>query len=210
MDLVSARKNMVDSQVRTSDVTDTSIHAAMLSTPREDFCAPGRAFVAYADAVAPIAPGRSLMRSREIAKLLQALRPKPGERALAIAAPYAAALMAHMGAEVEAQESDARVAAVVAPALEAAGVKLTVQDLAQPSGGDWDIIVSEGAVGTTPQAWVDALKVGGRLAVVERAGPIGQARLFVRLAGGGLSSRILFDASPELLAGFDRLPTFQL
>lgn len=210
MDHASARKNMVDSQVRTSDVTDTTIHAAMLATPREDFCAPGRAFSAYADAVIPIAPGRSLMRSREVAKLLQALRPKPGERALALAAPYAAALMARMGVEVEAQESDPAVAAVVAPALEAAGVKLTVQGLDQPSGTDWDIVICEGGVGRTPDAWVDALKTGGRLAVVERAGPIGQARLFVRAASGAVSSRILFDASPEMLAGFAGHPTFAL
>ena len=74
MDLVSARKNMVDSQVRTSDVTNTAIHSAMLNTAREDFCAPERAFAAYADAVVPIAAGRSLMRSRETAKLLQALK----------------------------------------------------------------------------------------------------------------------------------------
>ena len=66
MDLVSARRNMVDSQVRTSDVTNTAIHDAMLAIPRERFCAPGREFAAYADAKAPIADGRSLMPAREV------------------------------------------------------------------------------------------------------------------------------------------------
>lgn len=210
MDFVSARKAMVDSQVRTSDVTDVAIHKAMLATPREDFCAPDRAFTAYADAVVPIAPGRSLMRAREVGKLLQALRPKAGERALAIAAPYAAALMARMGLEVTAQESDPHVAAVLEPALKASGVATAVQALGQPAGEGFDLIVCEGGVSAAPQAWLDALKPGGRMAVVERDGPIGHARLFVRGASGATSRLELFDASPEMLAGFEKRPTFAL
>ena len=210
MDFVSARKAMVDSQVRTSDVTDVSIHKAMLSTPREDFCAPDRAFAAYADAVTPIAPGRSLMRAREVGKLLQALRPRAGERALAIAAPYAGALMARMGLEVTAQESDPHVAALLDPALKAAGAHPVVQALGQPAGRDYDLIVCEGGVSAVPEAWLDALKPGGRLAVVERDGPIGHARLFVRGQSGAVSRLELFDASPEMLAGFEKRPTFAL
>ena len=210
MDLVSARKAMVDSQVRTSDVTDVAIHKAMLKTPREDFCAPDRAFSAYADAIVPIAAGRSLMQAREVGKLLQALRPKAGERALAIAAPYAAALMADMGLEVEAQESDPAVAAALEPALKAARVATTVQGLAEPSRSDWDLIISEGAVAAVPASWLAALKPGGRLAVVERDGPVGHARLFVKAASGAISSRDLFDATPPVLAGFEKRPTFAL
>ena len=48
-----------------------------------------------------------------------------------------------MGLEVEAQESDPAVAAVLEPALRAAGVATTVQGLGQPSRSDWDLIVSE-------------------------------------------------------------------
>lgn len=210
MDLVSARKAMVDSQVRTSDVTDIAIHKAMLETPREDFCAPDRAFAAYADALVPIVDGRFLMQAREVGKLIQALRPMPGERALALAAPYAAALMAHMGLEVMAQEADGMVAARLADALGVAGAELAVADLATPTGSDWDVIISEGAVGTVPDAWLKALKPGGRLAVVERDGPVGQARLFVKAASGIVSSRDLFDATPPMLASFAKRPTFAL
>lgn len=210
MDHLSARKTMVDSQVRPSDVTDVAIHQAMLSTPREDFCAPDRAFSAYADVVVPIAAGRSLMQAREVAKLLQALRPRRGERALAIAAPYAAALIAHMGLEVEAQESDPAVAAALEPALRAAGVKLTVQALAEPSGSNWDVIICEAAVGHAPSAWLDALKPGGRMVLVERDGPVGHAQLFVKAGSGAISRRELFDAAPPMLAGFEKRPTFAL
>ena len=209
MDLVSARRNMVDSQVRTSDVTNTAIHDAMLAIPRERFCAPGREFSAYADAKAPIADGRSLMAAREVGKLLQALAPRPGERALCMAAPYAAAVLARMGLSVKAVEASEAAAAVVRPALAEAGVDLAVEPLDQVAGGDWDIIISEGAVSSAPQAWLDALRVGGRLAVVEREGPVGVARLHVRTGAGATSRRELFDASPDMLAGLDKRPTFQ-
>ena len=209
MDLVSARRNMVDSQVRTSDVTNTAIHDAMLAIPRERFCAPGREFSAYADAKAPIADGRSLMPAREGGKLPQALAPRPGERALCVAAPYAAAVLAHMGLSVKAVEASEAAAAVVRPALAEAGVDLAVEPLDQVTGGDWDIIISEGAVSSAPQAWLDALRVGGRLAVVEREGPMGVARLHVRTGAGATSRRELFDAAPDMLAGLDKRPTFQ-
>ena len=111
MDVISARINMVESQVRTSDVTDPAIHHAMRTLPRERFCAPARAFSAYAEVEAEICPGRFLMKPRDVAKLLMAAAPRAGERALALAAPYAAAVLAAIGLDVVAQEGDGRAAA---------------------------------------------------------------------------------------------------
>ena len=51
MDFTAERKAMVDSQVRVNDVTDRAIHLAMLAVPREQFCAPDRAFAAYSEEV---------------------------------------------------------------------------------------------------------------------------------------------------------------
>src|ERR1700738_5075080 len=99
-DLAAARLNMVESQVRPADVTDVRIHDAMRALPREDFMPPAKAYLAYADIEVEYAPGRTLLKPRDLAKLMQAIRPMPGERALAIAAPYAAALMARLGLSV--------------------------------------------------------------------------------------------------------------
>lgn len=208
MDFISARINMVESQVRTNDVTGLELQHAMRQVPRERFCAPARAFAAYAEADVEIAPGRCLMKPRDIGKLLQAAAPRAGEKALAVAAPYAAAVMAAMGLDVVAQEADARAAAVVEQGLAQAGVKLAVQDFAQPAGEAFDLIVCEAAVTAEPQAWLNALKPGGRLAVVLRDGPVGKARLFLK-GEHASSSRQLFDSTPPMLAGFERVPTFQ-
>ena len=180
-DLAAARLNMVESQVRTADVTDVRIHDAMRALPREDFLPPAKAYLAYADIAVEYAPGRALLKPRDVAKLLQALRPMPGESALAIAAPYAAAVIEQLGATI---------------------MRIDGDDLtALPSGGSFDLIICEGAVSRAPQAWISALNLGGRLGVVERDGPVGKAVLYVR-AEDGVGRRDLFDATPPVLPGF--------
>lgn len=208
MDFAAARHVMVDSQVRVNDVTDRALQAAMLATPREAFCAPDRAFAAYAEVEVEIAGDRRLMLPRDVAKLMQALEARPGERALAIAAPYAAGVLARLGLEVTAQEADAAVLEVVQPGLTESGVASVVAPFTQPHGQDWDIIISEGAVAERPDGWLAALKPGGRLAVVERSGAGGRAVLYIK-GQEGQSRRDLFDAAPELLGAMTRAPAFQ-
>jgi protein-L-isoaspartate(D-aspartate) O-methyltransferase len=178
-DFAAARENMVESQVRTADVTDVRIQDVLRDIPRERFTPPGKAYLAYADMEVEYAPGRWLLKPRDVAKLLQALRPMPGERALAVSAPYAAAV------------------------LEAMGLAVTAIDAADaPPEGTFDLIVCEGAVGRVPAAWLAALAPGGRLGVVERDGPVGQAILYLK-AEDGFGRRELFDATPPVLAGLE-------
>ena len=207
MDYLSARNNMVDSQVRTNDVTLGDLQRAMRTVAREKFCAPARDYAAYAEAEIEVAPGRWLMKPRDVAKLLQAAHARPGERVLAIAAPYAAAILSEVGADVTALEPDGRAAAVVEQGLRDYGAEPLVGDAKVPPAG-FDLIVSEGAVAEVPDSWIAALNPGGRLAVVVRDGPVGKARLYIR-GEGYASSRELFDATPPVLAGFEKAPTFQ-
>ena len=208
MDFHAARQNMVESQVRTNDVTDLALQLAMRHVERERLCAPSQAFAAYGEVETQIAPGRSLMKPRDISKLLAVLEAQPGEKALAIAAPYAAAVLAKVGVSVTAQESDPRTMAVIEPYLKELGAATAVADLKTPVGHGYDAIVAEGAVAELPAAWLKALKVGGRLAVVLRDGPVGRARIYIRLENG-FSERDVFDSSPSTLPGLERTPSFE-
>jgi len=181
-DFTTARLNMVESQVRTQDVTDVRIHDAMREVRREDFAPAAKGYAAYADMEVEYAPGRYLLKPRDVAKLLEAAHPQPLERALAIAAPYAAALLEHIGVGVDRFDED---------------------DLKSPAGGDYDIIICEGAVAQAPAAWIEALGPNGRLVLIERDGPVGKAVIYVR-AREGAGRRELFDATPPVLPGFDR------
>ena len=189
-DFAAQRAIMVESQVRVNDVTDYAIQDAMRVVPREALLAPDKAYQAYADVEVEWAPGRWLLKPRDIAKLLQAVRPQPGEKALAIAAPYAAALMTQMGLAV---------------------TRLDDGDLTNPAGqdfdGSFDVVVCEGAVTRVPPAWCNALALGGRLGVIQRTGPIGRAELYIR-SERDVGRRDLFDSAPPVMAGFEAKPAF--
>ena len=186
-DFARQRQIMVDSQVRTQDVTNVAIIEAMRVYPRESLVPAGKSWLAYADAEVEYAPGRWMLRPRDVGKLLQGLGPRAGERALAIAAPYAGAILAAVGLEVQHLDGD---------------------DL-QAISGSFDVIVCEGAVTRAPQAWLDALGAAGRLGVVERQGPVGRAMLYLR-TGTGVGGRPIFDSTPPILAGFEAKAQFAL
>ncbi|MFT4254005.1 MAG: protein-L-isoaspartate O-methyltransferase [Caulobacter sp.] len=179
-DFAAARLNMVESQIRTADVTDLPLQDALRVVPRENLVPAGKAYLAYADAEVEYAPGRSLMRPRDIGKLLQTIKPRAGEKALVIAAPYAAVVLQTMGLDVTRVDGD---------------------DLTAVPAGEYDVIVCEGAVPKAPASWTAALALHGRLGVVERQGPVGRATLYVR-AEDGVAGRAVFDSTPSILAGF--------
>jgi protein-L-isoaspartate(D-aspartate) O-methyltransferase len=182
-DFRALRETMVDSQVRTQDVTDYPLVEALRAFPRESVTPADKSWLAYADAEVEYAPGRWMLRPRDVAKLLQALKPRAGERALALSAPYAGGI------------------------LERLGLSVIHQDAAETIGGAWDVIVCEGAVTTTAVDWKNALAAGGRLGVVERTGPVGQAMLYLRTEHS-IGSRSLFNSTPPVLAGFEPKRSF--
>jgi len=209
MDFAAARKVMVDSQVRVNDVTDRALQAALLAVPRERFLPADRAWSAYAEIEPEIVGGRQMMLARDLSKLLMALDARAGESALALAAPYAAAVLARLGLQVTAQDSEAAVFDVVGDVLAEEGVETVTAPLNAPAGGGYDIIICEGAVPGRPEAWLKVLNVGGRLALVERTGPVGKAVLYVR-GEQGVSRRELFNAAPPMLAELAPDPIFAL
>ena len=81
----SARFNMVEAQIRTSNVTDARIHAAMGAVARERFVPNAARALAYADVPVAITQGRYLMDPRSFAKLLQLAQIKPEDRVLDVA-----------------------------------------------------------------------------------------------------------------------------
>ncbi len=178
-DYKAARLTMVESQVRTSDVTDLHVQDAMRIAPREHLCPPDKKAIAYADAEVEYAPGLYLLRPRNVGKMLQALRPQPGEKALAIAAPYAAMVMREIGLVVD----------EAAPG-------------AVPAKRTYQVIVAEGSVTEVPAAWAEALADGGRMAVIVRKGPMGKVWVYSR-GDGQVASREAFDAAAPFLPGFE-------
>lgn len=214
MDYARARHLMVETQVRTSDVTSPAVLAAMRALPREAFAPEAARGLAYADRELSVAPGRFLMRPRDLGKLVQALAPKPGDRALEIAGAtgYGAAVLARCGAQTILLEPDpdlnfAAVAAVGRCGLENVQTASTDILAGWPDFAPYDVILLNGATEIVPDAWIAQLAEGGRLAAIVRSGVAGQARLYVK-SGGVTSYRVLFDAAPPLAPGLAAKPEF--
>jgi protein-L-isoaspartate(D-aspartate) O-methyltransferase len=215
-DYVEARRIMVDRQVRTADVTDLRIIAAMLDVPRERF-APGREAIAYLDVDLPVAgaqAGRALLKPMVFAKLVQAAEIGPADHVLDLgcATGYSAAVLSRLCGSVVALEEDAGLAKIAQGLLAASGspnVTVAIGPLAAgwDKGAPYDAVVVEGSCEVMPQALARQLKEGGRLVAVAGAAPMGKATVY-RAIGGHLTAQALFDAAAPALPGFARPPAF--
>ena len=211
-DFAAARRMMVDGQVRTADVTDLRLLAAMLELPRERFFPDDKASLAYLDLdVAVSAPGqpvRRLLKPMVLAKLIQAAAIADTDHVLDVGCGtgYSTALLTHLAASVVGLEEDPSLARQAADALSWAGLpiaKIVTGALARGWAGEgpYDAILLQGSAELVPVALFDQLKNGGRLVGVLGRGPAGKAMLY-RRSGGDLSGRPVFDAAAALLPGF--------
>lgn len=214
MDLARARDIMVESQVRTSDVTDLRILGAMRTLPRERFAPAQKRSLAYADRELEVAEGRCLMRPHDLARLIHALDPQPHERALELAGAtgYGAAVLAACCKEVVTLDPDPDLSFAARAALESCGVT-TVKTVSTAVAEGWtdeapyDVIVLNGAAEIVPEAWFAQLAPGGRLGVIVREGAAGRARIYAR-ADDNVAFRVAFDAFPSLAPGLTRPRVF--
>ena len=217
-DTAQARKHMVDGQLRPNRVNDPRLIAAMLAIPREDFLPAGLAPRAYTDEDVPLPGGRALIEPMVIARLLQLLALRDGDRLLIVGAGtgYAAAVAAACGARVTAVEDDPALLAIARRALprhtraEEARVVEAPVGAGDPSGAPYDAILIEGALPEVPAAIATQLAEGGRLAtVLESSGPGRSSRAVLgRRLGGTFSVTDAFDCATPSLPAFRRAPGF--
>jgi protein-L-isoaspartate(D-aspartate) O-methyltransferase len=207
------RQYMVDGQLRTCDVTDHALLAAFLQIPREAFVAPAYFSLAYLDGQVPAlgASERFLLAPMVLGKLVQAANIRPGERALDVAggSGYSAAILARLGAQVVALESDAgAVAAAKSLLANETSVEIVAGDLAKPApGAPFDVILVNGAFERRPQELLDQLAPGGRLVGVDASFGTPKGVLIERI-GDGVTERILFDAAAPKLSAYSQAPSF--
>jgi protein-L-isoaspartate(D-aspartate) O-methyltransferase len=215
-DFALARRNMIDGQLRPNRVTNDRLLAAIGDLPRERFLPEAMRAVAYADDDVPLGNGRYLMEPMVLARLIQALQAQPEDRALVVGSGrnYGAALMSRLVKSVVAVESDAMLVAAAQQTAKEVGLDRVRQVVGPMESGaadsaPYEVILIEGAVRLVPEAILEQLAEGGRLATV-LAGPpgaLGVAQLFMK-QGGVTSGRALFEAGTPLLPGFAPPPRF--
>jgi protein-L-isoaspartate(D-aspartate) O-methyltransferase len=216
VDLQAARAAMIDSQVRTNDVTDRRLISAMASVSRDIFAPAGKAMLAYAEVSVETSPGRWMMTARDFSKLANAIAIKETDRVLDIAAGagFSSAVFSQLAASVVALEENETLAKTLRDGLNevhAANVEVVTGPLKSgaPAKAPFDVIFVNGAVEDVPKAWLDQLAEEGRLAVAVREGLVRRARIYTR-SGGKTAWRTPFETAVPSLPGFERAEEFRL
>lgn len=144
-DTSTARRAMIDSQLRTSGVNEEYVLARMIAVPREDFLPADKASVAYIDRAVSLGADGHLAAPLFYGKLLLEAQPARDDRVLVVegGTGYLAELLRPLVAEI-----------VTISAAEAATGAAT---------GAYSLIVIDGAIEQLPEALEARLADQGRI-----------------------------------------------
>lgn len=181
----TARRAMVDSQLRVSGINDAEILAAFLAVPREDFVPEARRAVAYADRAVALDGGTVLAPALTYGQMLTAAQPVQDDSVLVIGAPggYLAALAEKLCAHVT--------------------LCAVTDDWA--ASGAHSLVLIDGAIEQVPAELTRVVAADGRLVtgMIER----GVTRLALgRKVGDTLALTVLAEADFAALAAFAARP----
>jgi len=207
-----ARFNMIEAQIRTNDVTDVRIHAALDAVARERFVPSAKKALAYSDVPVEIAHGRYLLDPRSFAKALQLAEITADDRVLDVGCGtgYSSAVLARLGQNVVALEQDADLVRLASGLLEREpNIQVTQGALIEgfKAGGLYDVIFVNGAIEADPETLLSQLEDGGRLIAFQQSGAQGRAILYLK-EHGQIGSRPGFDSTVPMLAGFKKSQGF--
>ena len=199
------RAAMVDSQLRTSDVIDSAVVAAMGSVPREAHVPAELASVAYMDRAIALGHGRALNPPLVTGRMLVAAAVRPGMHVLLVGAAtgYTAALLAALGAKVYAVEEQPELLAAARNVVGDAAIHWVEGPLTAgaPGAARFDRIIIDGAIEQLPDALVAQLTKGGRLIAAQRDGAVTRLVQGVK-TDSGIVLRSFADMDAAPLPGF--------
>ena len=181
----TARRAMIDSQLRTSGVNESWVLAAMAGVPREDYVPEAMREAAYIDRAVPLGNGRFLAAPLVHGKMLAEAAPMTDDKALLVG------------------DGEGYLAALLAPLVGKLDCLDPAEAAAKRRKGPYTLIVIDGAIGRLPAALAAQLADDGRLVtgLVEQ----GITRLAIgRKAAGEVILQPLADLGipvlPELAA----------
>lgn len=169
------RDHMIDSQLRTSDVNDLTILAAIANVPREEYVPDDRKSTSYMDRAIPLGEGRSLNPPLTIGRIITAAQVRKTDKILLIGATtgYTADILSHLGGEIIALEESSGFAAIAREKLAGQNNVTVVEaplNMGAAEHGPYDIILIDGAVEEVPADIVRQLAPDGHCiaAIVDR------------------------------------------
>ncbi|MGD8698284.1 MAG: protein-L-isoaspartate(D-aspartate) O-methyltransferase [Gemmatimonadales bacterium] len=196
-DFTSARREMVDRQIRRRGISDPRVLAAVERVERHRFVPHSHEHLAYEDSALPLALGQSISQPYMVAAMTEALGPAPDSRILEIGtgSGYQTAILAEIVGQVytieRLHELSINAQGVLA-SLEYTNVEYRVGDgsLGWPDAAPFDGILVTAAAAETPQALLDQLADGASL-VIPVGGPPDQDLYQIRREGQSFQRRFI-------------------
>jgi protein-L-isoaspartate(D-aspartate) O-methyltransferase len=214
MDTLSARRQMVDQQIRTWEVLDPRVLDALAVVPREAFVPPEYRNLAFADAEIPIGSGHSMLAPKLQGRMLQALAVTSSDAALEIGSGtgYLAAVLSLLAASTHSIDIHAAFTArcnANVRAVPDAEVRFETRDAFSAAPlGEYDVIAVTGSLPVYDTRFERALALGGRLFAIVGAAPVMDAILVRRVDDTEWSRESLFETVIEPLINATSAPGF--
>ena len=214
LDFTEIRREMIDCQIRTADVTKYSILRSISAVSREKFVPPQLKSVAYSEVNLHIGEGRYLLEPRIFAKMLVLLDVTSKDLVLDIAPGYgySSAVLAGMAEAVIAIEDkyfaeDAQ-EILMNESIDNAVVYEGNISAGLNQQGPVDAMIIQGGVQELPFELIKQVKIGGRIVAIFHEGVKGECRLGLR-TNIGVDWNFGFNASAPILEDFLKKQEFQ-
>jgi protein-L-isoaspartate(D-aspartate) O-methyltransferase len=197
-DFEKLRKQMVSTQLRSRDITDSGVLQAMARIPRHLFVPPNVRNFAYLDSALPIGYEQTISQPYVVALMTQLLSVRPGDKVLEVGtgSGYQAAVLDEMGAEVFTIEIIPELGVRAEKLLHELGykkVELKIGDgyLGWPEKSPFDAIIVTCAPTSIPEPLKIQLKEGGRMAIPVGESGVQQLYLLTKKDGKILQKKII-------------------
>jgi protein-L-isoaspartate(D-aspartate) O-methyltransferase len=212
----TAHFNMLEQQVRPTDISDNRVLAALRHVKRVDFIDAELAGLAYADTALPIGYGQTMLPPILQSKMLQALSVQADECVLEIGTGtgYFTALLAQLASQVETVEIVPELAAEAAKNLQTCGIHNVTCHTGDAST-HWsyddrvDVIVSTAAFVSIPDAFLQQLQVGGRMMAIVGEGMTMEVQLVERVAEREWQTKVVFETAAPAVINAEPKPEFE-
>ena len=214
MDTLAARQQMVDQQIRTWEVLDPRVLAALAAVPREVFVPAAYRDLAFADAEIPIGCGQVMLAPNIHGRILQALCLDTADEALEVGTgsgylSAAISLLAGSTRSIDIQAELTHFAARNLRALPQARVELETRDAMSGAPlGEFDAIAVTGSLPVYDPRFERCLRVGGRLFAVIGTAPVMEAVLIRRVDENEWLRESLFETVITPLLNAPPAPEF--
>jgi protein-L-isoaspartate(D-aspartate) O-methyltransferase len=214
IDIASARRQMIEQQVRAWEVLDLRVLETMERVPREEFAPPAYRELAFADLSVPLGHGQSMLAPKLEGRILQSLEVQADDRALDVGtgSGFFAACLGGLARSVRSIDIFPDFVDTARASLARTGVHNVIVEsmdaMTLAIDGAYDVIALTGSLPVYDPRFERALAVGGRLFVVVGRGPVMEARRITRTGPADWVRESLFETVMDPLIHAPEPPRF--